>query len=310
MTTSMDRRLFVISGLLARDLLLTRLSLAADVECPVRVGEYSGTVKAEWLTKTREMRLLEDFAFKGPDCRVWAVPKGAVVNGASIPRVFWSLIGGPFEGRYRDASVVHDYYCKIRTAPSAEVHEMFYHAMLANGVETHIAGTMYYAVYWFGPSWHILKGVSKTATGPAVFETVRVTDSRELDIPQDILRKITITAGQPAPIDAGVKLLRGFGARYYPYTVPTEKWLRVNGSLVDRPAEPPFPEAFLKAAQAGYSQSYIGIKTSAPIFQFYSTGPLVPNASEADAARVLAWVQQAKPSLAALRTTSPSSLPR
>ena len=80
----------------------------ADDECLVRVGEFSGRIKAEWLTKTREMRLLEDFAFKGPDCRVWPVPKGAVVDGASIPRVFWSVMGGPFDGPYRDGSVVHD----------------------------------------------------------------------------------------------------------------------------------------------------------------------------------------------------------
>ncbi|UUZ64073.1 DUF1353 domain-containing protein [Polaromonas sp. P1-6] len=135
-------------------------------ECNVRVGEYSGTVKAEWLMKTREMRLLELFFFKGPDCKVWTVPKGAIVDGASIPQVFWSLIGGPFEGRYHDASVVHDYYCKVRTEPSELVHEMFYYAMLANGVDSDKAALMFYAVTWFGPKWQLVRNLSaqKAAT--------------------------------------------------------------------------------------------------------------------------------------------------
>lgn len=122
-------------------LLNSAINAYAD-ECNVRVGEYSGKVKAEWLAKTREMKLLEPFAFKGPDCKVWPVPKGALVDGASIPQAFWSVMGGPFEGRYRDASVVHDYYCKVMSEPWEKVHDMFYDAMLANGVDSNRAALM------------------------------------------------------------------------------------------------------------------------------------------------------------------------
>lgn len=136
--------------------IVTLFGSAYAEECKVRVGEYSGTVKAEWMTKTREMKLLEPIAFKGPDCKVWPVPKGALVDGASIPQLFWSVFGGPFEGRYRDASVIHDYYCKIRTEPWERVHKMFYYAMLANGVDSSKAAMMYYAVNWFGPRWELI----------------------------------------------------------------------------------------------------------------------------------------------------------
>lgn len=31
--------------------------------------------------------------------------------------LFWSFIGGPFEGKYRNASVVHDFLCKVQKRP-------------------------------------------------------------------------------------------------------------------------------------------------------------------------------------------------
>ena len=36
------------------------------------------------------------------------VPAGFVSDGASIPRIFWSIIGGPW-GRYGKAAVLHDW---------------------------------------------------------------------------------------------------------------------------------------------------------------------------------------------------------
>ena len=43
--------------------------------------------------------------------KTWTAPKGAKVDGASIPQLFWTPIGGPFEGKYRYASVIHDTEC-------------------------------------------------------------------------------------------------------------------------------------------------------------------------------------------------------
>src|SRR5690242_3570669 len=71
-------------------------------------GAYQGRVITEWLPDNRKMRLIEPFEYIGPDGRRWPVPAGTVVDGASIPQAFWSIIGGPFEGAYRPASVIHD----------------------------------------------------------------------------------------------------------------------------------------------------------------------------------------------------------
>lgn len=99
------------------------------------------------------MTLLEPFEFIDPKGRNWTAPAGTKIDGASIPRPFWSLIGGPFEGRYRDASVIHDYYCFVRSRTAADTHKAFYDGMLANGVAAKKAWLMYRAVVQFGPQW-------------------------------------------------------------------------------------------------------------------------------------------------------------
>lgn len=120
---------------------------------PSPYGRFIGGVAASWDLDGRHMRLLQPFGYVGPGGDEWPVPKGATVDGASIPRPVWALIGGPFEGRYRNASVVHDWYCDVRTRPWREVHRMFFNGMLAAGVSESQARLMYYAVYAGGPRW-------------------------------------------------------------------------------------------------------------------------------------------------------------
>lgn len=119
-------------------------------------GRFDGRIKTEWVDggpSPRLMRLLEDFAYVDADGKRWVAPAGAIVDGASIPRPFWPVIGGPFDGHYRNASVVHDYYCVVRSEPWEAVHRMFYHAMRAAGVAEVTAKVMFYAVWNFGPRW-------------------------------------------------------------------------------------------------------------------------------------------------------------
>jgi len=116
-------------------------------------GEFVGDVVATWDNDGRNMTLREDFVFIDTKERRWVAPAGSVVNGASIPAAFWTFIGGPFEGKYRNASVVHDVGCYEMTEPWEDVHWMFYEACRAGGVPEKTAKTMYFAVYHFGPRW-------------------------------------------------------------------------------------------------------------------------------------------------------------
>jgi hypothetical protein len=122
-------------------------------------GEYKGTVKTEWLDTDRKMKLLSDFSFTDPNGMIWLAPKNRDIDGASIPKLVWSLIGSPFSGKYRNASVIHDIACedKIRTWES--VHLAFYYAMRTSRVNIVKAKVMYAAVYHGGPRWAIKKRV-------------------------------------------------------------------------------------------------------------------------------------------------------
>jgi len=121
-----------------------------------RKGRYEGRAIVELLgDEERIVRLVEKLAFIDYEEKIWEVPADARVDGASIPRALWTLIGGPFEGKYRNASIIHDWYCDRRTRPWERVHEIFYEAMLTSGVSAFQARMLYTGVRVGGPRWSL-----------------------------------------------------------------------------------------------------------------------------------------------------------
>ena len=116
-------------------------------------GHYSGYVEARWENDGRTMTLLNELRYTDPDGKIWIAPSGSVVDGASIPRSLWTLMGGPFEGRYRNASVLHDVAYDQKNQPHEACDRMFYNAMRCSGVTAVDAGMMYYALRKFGHHW-------------------------------------------------------------------------------------------------------------------------------------------------------------
>lgn len=116
-------------------------------------ARYEGRARVEFLPSGRDVKLLAELTFFDPNEERWVVPADAQVDGASISKLFWSAIGGPFEGKYRDASIIHDWFCDIRTRTWQETHRVFYEAMIVSGVAVRMAKVMYFAVRWAGPRW-------------------------------------------------------------------------------------------------------------------------------------------------------------
>jgi len=102
---------------------------------------------------TNRVRLLEDLVFIDTKGKKWTAPKGHVVDGATIPKVFQSMIGTPYGGEYVLASVIHDVAYDEKKESWEEVHRAFYDAMLASGVEANKASLMYIAVYEASERW-------------------------------------------------------------------------------------------------------------------------------------------------------------
>ncbi len=133
-----------------------RLDREAAKARPARAsnwGHFSGPIDTRWEDDGLTMVLLTELRYTDPYGEVWVAPAGAHVNGASIPRAFWSLIGGPFEGKYRNASVLHDVAYEQQSRPWEDVDRMFYNAMRCSGVGIVTAKTMYYALRRHGRHW-------------------------------------------------------------------------------------------------------------------------------------------------------------
>lgn len=120
----------------------------------VSAGEFTKPVTVNLLPNGM-IELANDVIYTDDAGRKWRAPKGTIADGASIPRMFWSVIGGPLDGDYRNASIIHDVYCVSRSMPWREVHRVFYEAMLSSKVDPYKARVMYAAVYHFGPRWNI-----------------------------------------------------------------------------------------------------------------------------------------------------------
>jgi hypothetical protein len=140
---------------------------------PENFGRFSVGPDGRFVPATSrpKFRLLADFGFEDPQGRLWEVPAGTEVDGASIPRIFWTLFGGPFEGNYIHASVVHDHFCVTRTRSAESTHKTFYFGMRANRVPESTAKKMYSAVATFGPRWRLRSG-GPEGSGELVVESL------------------------------------------------------------------------------------------------------------------------------------------
>ena len=116
-------------------------------------GSYEGDPVTKWNADGRTMTLITELRYTDPQGFVWIAPIGSVVDGASIPRYLWSIMGGPFEGKYRNASVLHDVAYGQHNRPWQDCDRMFYYAMRCSGVSVVEAKSMFYALYKFGHHW-------------------------------------------------------------------------------------------------------------------------------------------------------------
>lgn len=121
-------------------------------------GVFSSDPRTIWMTEPkadRRMELLDSITFTGAAGRVWDAPKGHRVDGASIPRALWTLVGSPYTGDYRRASILHDVACDRHPHDGPERQagdEMFYAACRAGGCGRLEAKLLFLGVR-LGSSW-------------------------------------------------------------------------------------------------------------------------------------------------------------
>lgn len=174
----------------------------AGAEQSHKWGYYSGFPETRWDPDGRTMTLLNELRYTDPKGTVWTASAGSKVDGASIPKSLWSFMGGPFEGKYRNASVLHDVAYDRHDRPWQECDLMFYNAMRCSGVGAVEAGTMYYSLYRFGRHWGYtikkakpVKGSKRTADQEKFPRAVPV-NSSEIEAARDWIRSAEPSAAQ------------------------------------------------------------------------------------------------------------------
>lgn len=225
----------------------TAILLAASVQAQ-DWGTFSEPLNVELLNEKNHARLLMDFSYKGPrpDELFWLAPKDTTTDGASIPRIAWSVIGAPFEGQYRKAAIIHDVACVERTRSWQVTHRAFYTAMRAAGVDETPAKIMYAAVYHFGPRWAEPKSIALPRTEAALVEPQLKQLNAELPVGMEA---VLVSSGRPVSRTVSTGFLK------------REKVTEVVGAVFElRVVQPPSSEAQFERMKAKIEKNDLTLK--------------------------------------------------
>ena len=133
------------------------LSVAMASVLSAGTGTFLGKVVLEWDDddgfNRHKIKLLSDFGFQDPAGKKWIAQKGAELDGSSFTPLFEQMVGLPFVGEHRRASVLHDYYSRQLTESWRDVRRMYYAALLAEGLSESEAKTTYAVLYGAGMRW-------------------------------------------------------------------------------------------------------------------------------------------------------------
>jgi hypothetical protein len=101
----------------------------------------------------RGLRLIEDYETTVCGVRI-LVPAGFDWDGATIPRAFWSIVGGPFDPQIVAASLVHDWLYWTHQVSRGLADRIFYELAKEAGCSSFRRRSMYRAVKIFGGSYY------------------------------------------------------------------------------------------------------------------------------------------------------------
>ena len=100
------------------------------------------------------------FAFEGER---YTIPAGFIFDGASIPRLFWTSTGTPFEPEHLTAGGIHDFFYWNAAVSRKKADKFFHELLLKHGESRYTSRKMYLAVrspagWWAWRKWRKLDG--------------------------------------------------------------------------------------------------------------------------------------------------------
>ena len=116
------------------------------------MSSFTKPLEGRYLGNNR-WKLTKPFEYYTQDGKdIIKVPIGFITDGASIPRIFVSITGGHWSGKFGSAAVIHDYLYSIQIFTRKKTDKIFLEAMKVLGVSWLKRKTMYYAVR-IGARW-------------------------------------------------------------------------------------------------------------------------------------------------------------
>lgn len=91
--------------------------------------EFSGRAEVRHVGPDT-VELLRDLGYYG-SAGTWVVKKGFVSDGASIPKLFWSLLGHPLSGDYLESAILHDALARSGWYGVRQADAIMHEAMIA-----------------------------------------------------------------------------------------------------------------------------------------------------------------------------------
>lgn len=120
---------------------------------PLGHGSFVGATIVDFEENGHGVRLRRDLVYHDTQGRLWSAPEGTICRGECLPPGVWNLLGPPFFGPHREASIIHEHYCRMRAGVASDVHQMFYEACRAGGVAEPVARLALRELRLHGPGW-------------------------------------------------------------------------------------------------------------------------------------------------------------
>lgn len=113
-----------------------------------RFNEDSEELDLRFEGDSDEAELRELLWYEDPTGYIWFALPGQHTDGASIPRILWSIMGHPWKGVYRRAAILHDAYYRIQYPgiTRAAIDRMLYQAIRCEGGSVPLAFLVYTGV--------------------------------------------------------------------------------------------------------------------------------------------------------------------
>lgn len=127
-------------------------SIKQKKDMPKEIKITPDKLKLEVDIKNNKLVLTEDVVYEihnNHSVTNVIVPKGYPTDGASIPRIFWTVIGSPYQPRHLKAAIIHDYlYERHQGGRKArkEADEIFYYLLKKDGIKKITARIMWSAL--------------------------------------------------------------------------------------------------------------------------------------------------------------------